>query len=58
MIITYLAHSMVGFILDLKNIQTINKQKTQDYYTIIQKLSDLNFVLIFHECFAILLQRD
>ena len=30
-------HSMSDFILDRKNIQTINQQKTQDYYTIIQK---------------------
>ena len=33
-------HSMFDFILDRENIQTINKQKTQDYYhryAIIQK---------------------
>ena len=29
-------HSMFDFILDLKNIETINKCKTQDYYTIVQ----------------------
>ena len=30
-------HSIFDFALDLKNIQTITIQKTQDYYTIIQK---------------------
>ena len=43
-------HSMLDFILDLKNIQTINKCITQDYYTIIQK----NLI---NECSSILLQK-
>ena len=39
---------MFDLILDRKNIQTINKWKTQDYYTIIQKIFRvLKFVLIF-----------
>ena len=42
-----MSHSMFDFILDLKNIQTINKRKTQDYYKIIEKGFDLNFVLFF-----------
>ena len=40
-------HSMIDFILDLKNIQTINKRKTQDCYIITHKQFDLNFVLFF-----------
>ena len=39
-------HSIFDFILNLKNIQRISKRKTQDYYfTILQKLFDLNFAL-------------
>lgn len=39
-------HSIFDFILNLKNIQRISKRKTQDYYfTISQKLFDLNFAL-------------
>ena len=38
-------HSMLDFILDLKNIQTINKWITQDYYTIIQKKRNNQTVL-------------
>ena len=30
-------HSMFDFILDLKNIKKNSKQKSQEYYTIIQK---------------------
>ena len=33
----YMHHLMFVFILDLKNVQTINKWKTQDYCTIIKK---------------------
>ena len=40
-------HPMFDFILDLPNIQTISKRKTQDYYTLKQKQIDLNFVLFF-----------
>ena len=46
----YMRHSMFDFILDLKNIQTINKRKTKDYYTIRQKskiLRGLNLTLFF-----------
>ena len=32
----YMRHSMFDFILDLKNIQTINKRKIQGYYAIMQ----------------------
>ena len=45
-------HSMFDFILHRKNIQTINKRKTQDYYyTIIQRnFSCFEFRIILHEC--------
>ena len=39
----YMRHSM----FNLENIQTINIRKIQDYYTIIQKWFDFNFVLFF-----------
>ena len=42
---------MFDFILDLKNIQAINKLKTLDYYTIMQKQFDFNFVLFFMNVF-------
>ena len=46
-------HSKFDFILDKKNIQTINKLKTQDCYTIIKKtiLPDFNFALFFRYTF-------
>ena len=30
-------HSIIDVILDLKNMQTINKRKAQGHYTIMQK---------------------
>ena len=40
-------HSVFDFILDLNNTQTINKRKTQDYYTIIEKFEfRMNVVIL------------
>ena len=33
----YMRHSMFDFTLDMKNIETIKKRKTKDYYTIMKK---------------------
>ena len=41
----YKRYSMFDFILDPKNIQIINKWKTQDCYAIIQKQFRMIFVL-------------
>ena len=43
-------HSKFDFTPDRKNIQTIKKRKTKEYYTKIQKLE---FSIILHECSSI-----